>query len=159
MQIQKLNIKRNAWKSKIAHNRMSNIPINKKKAQKRIALKVKKINKAKRRAILGVLRSIEQKAVYLSEIIVLGYLLKVILLLADPACRPISDENKIKLTRSGKEYDLGEVHDSYYAVDPSNYRMDSQSYDLSALPSMPSPSRPPRALSRGNRFRIPIIPG
>jgi len=65
-------------------------------------------NKAKRRAIAGILYSIESKELYLSEICLLGFLLGVLLTLYDPACRPvthtISDAKGVPIlstTRSG----------------------------------------------------------
>jgi len=75
-------------------------------------------NKAIRRAIAGILYSIESKKMYLSEICLLGFLLEInMLTLYDPACRPIthtiSDAKGVEIlstTRSGLVRPVDEVY-------------------------------------------------
>jgi len=78
-----------------------------------------KKNKAIRRAIAGILYSIEKEELYLSEICLLGFLLKIdMFTLYDPACRPIThtieDEKGVEIlstTRSGLVRPVDEVYD------------------------------------------------
>jgi len=57
-------------------------------------------------AIKGILKSIEKKELYLSEICLLGFLLDIqMLTIWDPACRPLADEKRtIGTTRTGTEF-------------------------------------------------------
>jgi hypothetical protein len=79
-------------------------------------------NKAIRTAIRGILYSVENAQLYLSEICLLGFLLGVLLTVYDPACRPlthtITDEKGkeiISTTRSGLK--RAAVDDVYGVLD------------------------------------------
>jgi hypothetical protein len=80
-------------------------------------------NKAIRRAIRGILFSVENEELYLSEICLLGFLLDIkMLTLYDPACRPLThtitdEKNKeiISTTRSG--FKRAAVDDVYGVLD------------------------------------------
>jgi hypothetical protein len=83
------------------------------------------------RAILGILHSIELTTIYLSEICLLGFLLKISMFtIWDPACRPITDDTLGKFNKKGV---LIEYSDEIYGTTDFTYT----SYVLSQPISVP----------------------
>jgi hypothetical protein len=80
----------------------------------------------KNKSILKVLKRIiniilQEKYIYLSDICLLGLLLKINMLsIFDPACRPLVDESTIKTTRSEAVYNSGQLYGIEYEEAPKS---------------------------------------